>query len=295
VIFIFQFTRIPGSLIGLAIGDSFGAPFEGSKNIGSIPESMTGGGPFRTRKGEYTDDTLQMIALAETLITCRGFLAIDFVTRLLGIYAIHPEYFGPTSRLVIERIRSGVPPEEAAILPEETQSGGGRTNGAVMRGAPIGIFYRPYDALTVSRMAAAVTHHHPVAIACSGLVNQMVSILCRGGSKETAFYRALASCDNAEVRKRIAALSLAEVIPSLDALDTTHAAITCFMEEQTFGEMIRRAVGYGGDTDTIAAITGALGGAFLGIGGIPEHWISEIEGAGNILALEDAVWRAGAM
>ncbi|MBR1369728.1 hypothetical protein RJ53_09680 [Methanocalculus chunghsingensis] len=294
MIFIFQFTRIPGSLIGLAIGDSFGAPFEGSINIGLIPERMTGGGPFQTRRGEYTDDTLQMIALAETLITCHGFQAIDFVTRLLRIYDTHPEYFGPTSRMVLERIRSGVPPEEAAILPGVARARGGRTNGAVMRGAPIGIFYRPNEVLSVSRMAAAVTHSHPVAIACSGLVNQMISILCRGGSKETAFFRALESCDNGEVRKRVAALSLAEIIPSLDALDTTHAAITCFMEERTFREMIRRAVGYGGDTDTIAAITGALGGAFLGIGGIPQHWISEIEGAGNILALEDAVWRAGA-
>ncbi len=293
MIFIFQFTRIPGSLIGLAIGDSFGAPFEGMENISLIPERMMGGGPFRTRRGEYTDDTLQMIALAESLVTCRGFEAIDFVKRLLGIYAIHPEYFGPTSRLVLEKIRSGVPVRQAAMLPDGAM--GGRTNGAVMRGAPIGIFYRPDDALAVSRVAAAVTHPHPVAIACSGFVNQMIAILCRGGTKETAFYRALASCDNGEVRRRVAALSLAEVIPSLDALDTTHAAITCFMEEETFREMIRRAVGYGGDTDTIAAIAGALGGACLGIEGIPEHWIAEVEGAGGILALEDAVWRAGTM
>jgi len=293
VIFIFQFTRIPGTLIGLAIGDSFGAPFEGSKNIALIPERMTGGGPFRTRRGEYTDDTLQMIALAETLVTCRGFDAIDFVTRLLGIYDTHPEYFGPTSRIVLEGIRSGVPPEKAAILAAGVGTKGGRTNGAVMRGAPIGIFYRPVDALAVSRVAAAITHSHPIAIACSGLVNQMISILCRGGSKEDAFFSALGSCENREVRSRIAALSIAQIIPSVDALDTTHAAITCFMEEETFRGMIRRAVGYGGDTDTIAAISGSLGGALLGVSGIPEDWISNIENVGGLLALEDAVWRTG--
>lgn len=281
--------RIPGTLIGSAIGDAMGAPFEGTCFLSSIPEKMVSGGPFSVRKGEYTDDTLQMIALAETLVTCRGFSRIDFLRRLLAIQQLHPEYFGPTSSRVLEKIRCGILPETASQHPP----GGGRTNGAVMRGAPIGIFYRPEHALTISREAAATTHPHPVAVACSGFVNLMVSVLCRGGSREQAFFHALKTCDNDEVKKRLALLSHAPLIPSTDALDTTHAAVTCWMEEPNFKSMIVRAICLGGDTDTIAAICGALGGAFFGVSGIPADWMNALEGAGSLLALEEKVWSAG--
>lgn len=289
MIFIFRFTRIPGSLIGSAIGDALGAPFEGDPKIHQIPQRMTGGGPFSTRRGEYTDDTLQMIALGETLVTCLRFSAIDFLSRLLRIYELHPEFFGPTSREVLERVRGGASPESAA----SGLSGSGRTNGAVMRGAPIGIFYRPDHARILSTIAAATTHPHPVAGASSGVVNQMISILCRGGSKEEAFFSALNSCENREVRNRIACLSAAPLIPSLDALEAAHVAITCFMEEETFAGMIQTAISHGGDTDTTAAICGALGGAFLGAGGIPREWIDDLEGAAALLELEESVWERG--
>ncbi len=250
---------------------------------------MTGGGPFSTRRGECTDDTLQMIALAKTLITCHRFSEIDFMSRLLRIYDLHPEFFGPTSREVLERVKGGASPDTAA----SEISGSGRTNGAVMRGAPIGIFYRPGNARIMSGIAAAITHPHPVAGAMSGVVNQMISILCRGGSKEEAFFSALNCCENTEVRNRVALLSAAPLIPSLDALDAAHVAITCFMEEETFAGMIQTTISHGGDTDTTAAICGALGGAFLGVGGIPQEWISDLEGAPAILELEEAVWSAG--
>lgn len=266
-----------------------GAPFEGSSNILHIPKRMTGGGPFSTRKGEFTDDTLQMVALARTLATCHGFRAADFLNRLLLSYELHPEFFGPTSREVLERLKGGAPPESAA----SGLSGGGRTNGAVMRGAPIGIFYRPDNARIQSIIAARTTHPHPVAGASSGVVNQMISILCRGGSKEEAFFAALRSCENAEVRSRIARLSAAPLIPSLDALEAAHVAITCFMEEKTFAGMIHAAISLGGDTDTTAAICGALGGAFFGAGGIPGIWIDDLSGSGELLELEGRVWMAG--
>ncbi|MDO9539137.1 MAG: ADP-ribosylglycohydrolase family protein [Methanocalculus sp.] len=286
MIFIFQFTRIPGTLIGSAIGDAMGAPFEGSENIAHIPNRMIGGGPFQARRGEYTDDTLQTIALAETLVTCRGFSTIDFLSRLVKMFRMHPEYFGRTSSTVLLKLIEGIPPEKATER-------SGRTNGAVMRGSPIGIFYRPDQVLLMSRIASETTHGHPVAVACSGVVNQMISILCRGGSRQEAFFTALESCEVDEVRRRIALLGGAPLIPSIDALDTTHAAITCFMECGTFKEMILRAISLGGDTDTTAAICGALGGAYHGVQGIPGEWIADLEGAQRLLMLEEEVWNAG--
>jgi ADP-ribosyl-[dinitrogen reductase] hydrolase len=263
-----------------------GAPFEGSNNCDLISDRMRGGGPFSTRRGEYTDDTLQTIALAETLITCRGFSAIDFLSRLVKMFELHPEYFGRTSSRVLHKIKAGIPPERAT---EE----GSRTNGAVMRGSPIGIFYRPDQVLMMSRVACVTTHRHPVARACSGIVNQMISILCRGGAKQEAFFHALGSCEDEEVRRRIALLGFGPLIPSIDSLDTTHAAITCFMECGTFKEMILRAIRLGGDTDTIAAICGALGGAYYGIRGIPSDWIADLEGGERLITLEEEVWNAG--
>jgi ADP-ribosyl-[dinitrogen reductase] hydrolase len=59
---------------------------------------------------------------------------------------------------------------------------------------------------------------------------------------------------------------------SLDALEATHCAVSVFMQSSDFEGMLIQAVNMGGDTDTIGAICGALGGAFWGLDEIPKRW-----------------------
>ena len=64
-----------GALAGLAIGDAMGAPFEGYPPPLRPVTEMRGGGPQMRNAGHYTDDTLQAIAVATSLIHCRGYLS----------------------------------------------------------------------------------------------------------------------------------------------------------------------------------------------------------------------------
>jgi ADP-ribosylglycohydrolase len=74
--------RVRGALIGLAVGDAVGTTVE-FKPPGTFEPvtDMVGGGPFRLRPGEWTDDTSMALCLAESLIECGGFNARDQMER----------------------------------------------------------------------------------------------------------------------------------------------------------------------------------------------------------------------
>ena len=66
--------RYRGTLLGLAVGDALGTTLE-FKRPGTFEPiiNIVGGGPFRLKPGQWTDDTSMALCLAESLIECRGF------------------------------------------------------------------------------------------------------------------------------------------------------------------------------------------------------------------------------
>ena len=172
--FILEIERSRGCLLGLAVGDALGAPFEGGGRPERWCRRMEPDGRCRRPPGAVTDDTLQAVAVAESLIACRGFSGSDLAVRLLEGFRAHPEYYGPTSTRVFSLIEAGVDPATAARLVHE-ERGSSRTNGPVMRGPPIGIVYAGRTVEEVSMAAARLTHYDPVAGAASGFVNRMAS------------------------------------------------------------------------------------------------------------------------
>jgi len=166
--------RADGALLGLALGDALGAPLEGLPPPPRKVTEMRGGGYHDVFPGQYTDDTLQTCAVAESLIICRGFSSQDVAIRFISGYRSHPEFYGPTSGAVLDLIEQGWLPEEAAAI-VHARKGGSRTNGSVMRGVPIGIFYRPESVKRISMACSRVTHYDPTAGECSAFVNRMVS------------------------------------------------------------------------------------------------------------------------
>jgi len=66
--------RMRGALIGLAVGDALGTTLEFRKPGSFTPiTDMVGGGPFRLKPGEWTDDTSMALCLAESLLECKSF------------------------------------------------------------------------------------------------------------------------------------------------------------------------------------------------------------------------------
>ena len=268
--------RAVGAFIGLAIGDALGAPLEGLPPAPIPVMEMQSGGIHDVAAGQYTDDTLQASALAQTLLECGGFDPEDFSRRLVLVYRAHPEFFGPTSRAVLDLIENGVAPTIAAGMVHETR-GGSRSNGSVMRGIPVGIFYPPGEVREASLAASRVTHFDPAAGEASAFVNRLVSGMCRGEEAPVAFGRALAACENPELRGLLEDYRAHPPEPSLDAVLCTHCAVRLFMDAPSFREAVVAAVNLGGDADTVGAIVGGLAGARYRYGAIPPSWLAALQ------------------
>ena len=273
--------RAVGAFIGLAIGDALGAPLEGFPPPPFTVTEMEGGGIHNTLPGQYTDDTLQASALAETLIRCERLDPEDFSRRLIRAYRASPEFFGPTSRAVLDLIESGVGLKDAAKIAHDAR-GGSRSNGSVMRGIPIGILYSPAEVREASLAASRVTHFDPAAGEASAFVNRMVSGMCRGEEALAAFGHALAACRDPELCDLLRDYRAHPLEPSLDAVLCTHCAVSVFMNASSFRDAVVTAVNLGGDADTVGAIAGGLAGARWGVHAIPESWLHTLRDRGEL-------------
>jgi ADP-ribosyl-[dinitrogen reductase] hydrolase len=203
-------------------------------------------------------------------------------------YRAHPEFYGPTSACVLDLIEIGVEPEAAARAVHE-ELGRSRSNGSVMRGVPIGIFYRPALVRDVSMACSRLTHYDPVAGESSAFVNRMVSELSRGASRSAAYERALAACRSDEVAAMLGAYGRYPLVPSLDAVLCTHCAVAVFMEAPDAAEAVITAVNLGGDADTVGAVTGALAGAAWGCGAFPDSWYRRLMDRERLIDLARAL------
>jgi ADP-ribosyl-[dinitrogen reductase] hydrolase len=276
--------KVSGSLLGLAIGDALGAPLEGYPSPGRLVEYFEEGGMHGVRKGQITDDTLQAMAIAESLVICRGYSPEDLFTRFIRKYRANPKFFGPTSSAVFDLVMRGISPLQAARI-VHLRKGWSRSNGSVMRGAPLGIAYPPPLVHELSVACSRLTHFDPVAAECSAFINRMISEMVRGSTRQEAFDRALSSCRSSEVLRKMQGRYDSPLIPSLDALEATHCAVSLFLDTGSFRDCVIRGVNLGGDSDTIGALCGALAGGFWGLGAIPSEWILELEDVHEILAL----------
>src|SRR5204863_4657044 len=104
-----------GCLLGLALGDALGAPFEFVRSVG-IPRPI----PAFERPwqglppGTTTDDTAMARNLATSLVEGGGFDAADLVARHLAWFRSGPPDIGNLTRKVLQRVSEGVDTEDAA-------------------------------------------------------------------------------------------------------------------------------------------------------------------------------------
>ena len=76
----------------------------------------------------------------------------------------------------------------------------------------------------------------------------------------------------------------------MDALDTLHASLSIALSTDSFEDAVTGAVMLGGDTDTIAALSGALKGAEYGIDALPERWLRNTKGIGEVIFCGRTLW-----
>jgi ADP-ribosyl-[dinitrogen reductase] hydrolase len=285
--------RAAGCLVGMAYGDALGVPYEyGSRPLPPLGGAgLFGGGLGDYEPGEWSDDTQMAIciALAATEADLTSDDGLDAVAaRFEEWYRAGPADIGVQTGAVLRDAarRSGRPATRLSDAATALHASTGRSagNGALMRTAPVAIALAgDSEAIsTAARAIAELTHKDPLAGDSCVLWSLTIdSALRLGGNPWSAGPEAHLEAIPAERRNAWASwLADARDGPpesfpnngfTVTALQAAWAA--CLPpnpahEPDSFARTVHRAVNAGGDTDTVAAIAGALSGALYGIEGI---------------------------
>src|SRR6266540_2377987 len=248
--------RIVGSVLGLALGDALGAPFEG-RRAAEIPDPLPAlelpwmGLP----PGSTTDDTAMARNLVRSL-TARGELdPDDLVARHLAWYRSGPPDVGAFTRRVLSRVDRGEDASEAARSVWEE------------RGPEV----------------SALTHYDERCRTAVLAVTVAIAALARGQSSEGAVGAAFLAVEDGEGGEELEYLvEMAGVGRPIDGPDqgfclfTAGVAIQSLLGTGDFEVEVSRVVSLGGDTDTNAAVAGALLGALVGESGLPPAWLDKL-------------------
>ncbi len=149
--------RIVGSVLALALGDAFGAPYEG----GILERAVWALIGRRHGKRRWTDDTQMTVDVIESLVACRRVDQNDLARRFSQSYRWSRGY-GPSTARVLKRIRRGQPWDAAS---RSIYRNGSFGNGGAMRAPAIGLFFATENEdklIDAACASAAVTHAHPL-------------------------------------------------------------------------------------------------------------------------------------
>jgi ADP-ribosyl-[dinitrogen reductase] hydrolase len=229
--------------------------------------------------GEATDDTQLAILVAESLLSRNGFDPQDMFTRFQRWARAEPKDIGLQTEAVLT---SGLTWDRAAVV---HAAGTDRTtgNGSLMRATTAAVYYARRDRATsrhTGRAIAALTHADPAAGDGCAIYHDLIAVALAGQDPDAALPDALASV--ADERRD----TWADVLdprwrpepgqPNGSVWPTLAAALWAVRAGTGFAEAVRLAIDLGGDTDTVAAVTGGLADAVHGLHGIPDRWIKRL-------------------
>ncbi|MBA3293170.1 MAG: ADP-ribosylglycohydrolase family protein [Geodermatophilaceae bacterium] len=299
--------RVAGALIGSAVGDALGAPFEfgppgayGSRfptDARGVGTEMCGGGSLGWAPGEFTDDTQMALLLASSLVEREGLDEADVFDRFRTWLSAGPPDVGNQTRSVLASGR----PWDVAAAEHFARTGHAAGNGSLMRTTPAAVFFAPAGreaTMDAARRISALTHGDPAAGEGCAILHELVRVALDGGDPLAALPDALAAVAP-EHRGKWESVLAATWRPS-DATESNGAvwptlgsAVWALRKAGSLAEGMRLVLDLGGDTDTVAAVTGGLLGAVYGIAGIPMRWTSVLNGA--VPGYADRTWDLAAL
>jgi ADP-ribosylglycohydrolase len=295
--------RFRGCLLGLAAGDAVGTTLE-FKPPGSFKPitGMTGGGPFRLKPGEWTDDTSMALCLATSLLEKNGFDLKDQIDRYCrwwkeGYLSSNGTCFdiGNTVAEALRRYQKTGDPIAGSISPHSAG------NGCIMRLAPVPMFFynEPKEAIEKSAESSRTTHGAPACLdACRYLAALLIGALS-GSSKEeilsSRYTPVPGFWDRRPLISEIDEIACGsfkrknppEIQGTGYVVRSVEAALWSFYKTDSFEAAILKTANLGDDADTTAAICGQVAGAFYGETGIPQKWLEKLVMRNEILTLAD--------
>ncbi|MDV6011277.1 ADP-ribosylglycohydrolase family protein [Haloechinothrix sp. LS1_15] len=296
--------RILGLLLGTALGDAFGAAFEGRPFVdGSEVDAATA--PLASAEVlVHTDDTALTLVLAEHIadrVAGRAAVADpldeDALAReFAAAWRGEPwRGYGSGAALIFKLICEGAPWREATY--SLFGGAGSYGNGGAMRAAPVAIAGNGLHlAAELGRRQAVLTHAHEhgqrgaelqAAASYLALERDPAPLVLDADQFRQDLARVVRSREWHEKLDRIGELLLTGAPPEhaaralgndVSALGSVPLALLAFLTTPDDPvATVRYAIRAGGDTDTIAAMAGALSGARNGVAALPESWIARVE------------------
>ena len=237
-------------MYGAILGDIIGSPFEFDRGRKTKEFDLF------TRGCEFTDDSVMTVAIAEALIAVGpGANEMEIEEAVIanmqdwGRNYPHAGYGGKFRQ---------------SLKARNPKPYGSYGNGSAMRVSAAGWLYPTIERTReVAEATASVTHNHPEGIKGAVATASCIFLARNGATKE-------------EIKKYVEqefhydlSRSLDEIRPYYHHVEscqqTVPEAITAFLEAEDFEDAVRNAISLGGDTDTLAAITGSIAEAFFGI------------------------------
>ena len=290
--------RATGAVLGSAAGDALGAGYEFTNPAPDQEIAMIGGGGFGWAPGEWTDDTQMAVAILDVIAT--GSSDLDAIaSNFLAWYSAGPADVGIQTSSVLG---SAAVPEDladaaVAFMEANPRSAG---NGALMRTAPVALAALD-DRTEIARLAgsiASLTHAHPDSVAACVLWSLAIQQAITTAEPDQVFDWEAAVRNGLEHvsedrRERWDELVTEAVTGPPGLFNPNGWVVTAFQAalsaivntpvpvEQPSAHLrdaLVAAVRIGHDTDTVAAIAGALLGSRWGTGAIPDECNTVIHG-----------------
>ncbi|MFD3535742.1 ADP-ribosylglycohydrolase family protein [Streptomyces sp. NPDC058664] len=274
--------RSIGAVLGSAAGDALGAPFEfGLRGVfrEHFPDGvgeLRGGGGWDP--GEATDDTQMAVLVGESLLERRGLDLPDIFDRFRRWAEADPKDIG----LQTEQVLLGGDPWDLAASLHFQINSRAAGNGSLMRASTSAVHFAARGrtaTMDAARRISALTHGDGAAGEGTAILHELIRVALLGEDPVAALPATLAEVSPSH-RERWATVLAPGWHPD-HATEFNGAVWPCLgsavwalRTTGSFEDALVAAVDLGGDTDTVAAVTGMLAGAVYGAGAIPTRWTS---------------------
>ncbi len=240
---------------GQAVADALGVPYEFRPRGSFRCTDMVGHGSHNKPAGTWSDDMSMVLAICNSYRELGRIDVDDIRERFVrwyreGAYTVDGLFdIGNATREALERGHG---------LAGERDNG----NGSLMRTVPLAFAVATDDEV---RAVSAITHAHLTSTeACVAMVHIARDLI--------------AGASPADVAGDVAARPVGEIRSTGFVRHTFDAALWCLANTSSYAECALAAVNLGDDTDTTAAVAGALAGIVYGIEGIPSEWLNKLGG-----------------
>ena len=236
-------------MLGAIAGDIIGSVYE-RNNVKTTEFDLF------TPDSRFTDDTVLTVAIADSILHDKDYA---IALRDWALQFPFAGYGGSFKKWTV------------GILPGPYNSWG---NGSAMRVSPVGYACNSLEAvLAEAKRSAAITHNHPEGIKGAQATAAAV-FLARIGYSRNAIKAHVEQTFHYDLSRR-----LDDIRPTYEfdvsCQGSVPEAMIAFLESHDFEDAIRKAVSLGGDSDTIAAITGGIAQAFYRE--IPEYIVQKVK------------------